>query len=160
MNNPFELEKMWKLIEHNCTVMKSDLEMEDQTPIVRLQQAPQQGGAQLPSLPLMGDLEICRNVPRHNVTTHKKQFRRASKLLLHPNDMPDIKLVEDKEMINRENRLEDRRNDNITLCELTEEPDSHEKVKKSINTVIPAKMVQDANKEEGIDDKSREETIN
>ena len=74
--------------------------------------------------------------------------------------MPDIKLVEEKEMINRENRLEDRRNDNITLCELTEEPDSHEKVKKSINTVIPAKMVQDTIKEEGIDDKSREEMIN
>ena len=32
--------------------------MEDQTPVVRLQQAPQCGGAQLPSLPLMGDPEI------------------------------------------------------------------------------------------------------
>ena len=29
MNNPFELEKLWKSIEHNCAVMKSDLEMED-----------------------------------------------------------------------------------------------------------------------------------
>ena len=58
MNNPFELEKLWKSIEHNCAVMKSDLEMEDQTLVVRLQQAPQCGGAQLPSLPLMGDPEI------------------------------------------------------------------------------------------------------
>ena len=58
MNNPFELEKLWESIEHNCTIMKRDLEREDQTPVVRLQQAPQQGGAQLPSLPLMGDPKI------------------------------------------------------------------------------------------------------
>ena len=63
MNNPFELEKLWKLIEHNCAIMKSDLEMEDQTPIVRLQQASQRGGAQLPSLPLMGNPEIYVTYP-------------------------------------------------------------------------------------------------
>ena len=57
-----------------------------------------------------------------------KQFGRASKLLLHPKDVPDIKLLEEKETINRKNRQEDRRDDNITLCELTEELDSHEKV--------------------------------
>ena len=58
MNNPFELEKLWKLKEHNCAVMKSDLEMEDQTLVVRLQQAPQHAAAQLPSLHLMGDPKI------------------------------------------------------------------------------------------------------
>ena len=89
-----------------------------------------------------------------------KQFRRASKLLIHPTDVPDIKLVEGKEMINRENRQEDRRDDNITLCELTEELDSHEKVERSINTVIPTKIVHNTIKEEGIDEKSNEETIN
>ena len=59
-----------------------------------------------------------------------KQFGRASKLLIHPEDMPDVKLVEEKEMINHENRLEDRKDDNVILCELTEELDSHEKAKK------------------------------
>ena len=38
--------------------MKSNLEMENQTQVVRLQQTPQRGGAQLPSFPLMGDPEI------------------------------------------------------------------------------------------------------
>ena len=37
MNNPFELEKLWKSIEHNCAIMKHDLEREDQTPVVRIQ---------------------------------------------------------------------------------------------------------------------------
>ena len=34
MNNPFEWQKLWKSIEHNCAIMNSDLEMEDQTPVV------------------------------------------------------------------------------------------------------------------------------
>ena len=74
--------------------------------------------------------------------------------------MPDIKLVEEKETINCENRLEDRKEDNIILCELTEEIDSHEKAEKSINTVFPTKIVHDAIKEEGIDEKSSEEMTN
>ena len=36
MNNPFELEKLWKSIEHNCAIMKRDLEREDQTPVIRM----------------------------------------------------------------------------------------------------------------------------
>ena len=35
MNNPFELEKLWKSIEHNSAIMKRDLEREEQTPVVR-----------------------------------------------------------------------------------------------------------------------------
>ena len=50
-----------------------------------------------------------------------KKFRIASKLLLHPKDVPDVKLLEEKEKINRKNRLEDRKDDNVILCELTEE---------------------------------------
>ena len=67
MNNPFELEKLWKSVEHNCVIMKRDLEKEEQTPIVRIQQTTQQnrqqGGAQLPSPPLMGDPEIYMMYP-------------------------------------------------------------------------------------------------
>ena len=37
MNNPFEVEKLWKSIEHNCAIMKHDLEREDQTLVVRIQ---------------------------------------------------------------------------------------------------------------------------
>ena len=37
MNNPFEIEKLWKSIEHNCAIMKRDLEREDQTLVVRIQ---------------------------------------------------------------------------------------------------------------------------
>ena len=36
MNNPFELEKLWKSVEHNCAIMKCDLEKKEQTPIVRI----------------------------------------------------------------------------------------------------------------------------
>ena len=73
-----------------------------------------------------------------------KQFGRASKLLLHPKDMPDVKLVEEKEAINCENRLEDRKDDNVIMCELTEQLDSHEKAEHSINIIIPTKIVHDA----------------
>ena len=95
--------------------------------------------------------KVCQQLPPEEVY---KQFGRTSKLLLHPKDVPDIKLVEEKETINCGNRLEDRRTDNVTLCELTEESNSHKKVKKSINTVISTKIVQDATEEEGKDDKS------
>ena len=53
MNNPFELEKLGKSIKHNSTIMKHDLEKEDQTPVVRIRQETQQRLTQLPSLPLM-----------------------------------------------------------------------------------------------------------
>ena len=36
MNNLFKLEKLWKSIEHNCAIMRCDLEREEQTPVVRV----------------------------------------------------------------------------------------------------------------------------
>ena len=74
--------------------------------------------------------KVCQQLPPEEVY---KQFERASKLLLHPKDVPDIKLMDLDRVINHEGKKESRRNDNITLCELTEEPNSHGKVKKSIN---------------------------
>ena len=62
-NNPFELEKLWKSIEHNSAIMKSDIETEEQTSVVRIWQETQRRGAQLPSLPLMGDPEIYVRCP-------------------------------------------------------------------------------------------------
>ena len=58
MNSPFELEILWKSIEHNCAIMKRDLEREDQTLVVRMRQTAQQGGAQLLSVPLMADRKL------------------------------------------------------------------------------------------------------
>ena len=74
--------------------------------------------------------------------------------------MPDIKLVEGKEMINCENKQGNKRDDSITLCELTEELDSHEKIEKSINTVFSTNIVHDEMKEEGADKRSSEELMN
>ena len=54
-----------------------------------------------------------------------KQFGRASKLLLHPKDVPDIKLPEKEETINRE--IQNEGEENTTLCELlTDEKISEE----------------------------------
>ena len=63
MNNPFKLEKLGKSIEHNSAIMKRDLQTEDQTPVVRIRRETQKRGAQLPSLPLMGDPEIYVRYP-------------------------------------------------------------------------------------------------
>ena len=41
--------------------------------------------------------KVCQQLPPEEVY---KQFGRTSKLLLHPKDMPDIKLMEEKETIN------------------------------------------------------------
>ena len=43
--------------------MKSDMETEEQTPVVRIRQETQRRGAQLPSLPLMGDPKIYIRYP-------------------------------------------------------------------------------------------------
>ena len=63
----FDLEKLWESIEHNSAIMKSDLDREDQTSVVRIQQTVHQNGeprrAQVPSLPLMGDPEIYVTYP-------------------------------------------------------------------------------------------------
>ena len=101
--------------------------------------------------------KVCQQLPPEEVY---KQYGRTTKLLLHPKDVPNINLVEEKEMINRKNKLENRRNGNVTLCELTEESSSDKKVEKLINTVISTKMVQHATKEECEDDKSSKEMIN
>ena len=59
MNHLFELEKLWKSIEHNSAIMKCDLEQETQTSVVRVRQTalestqPRRLTAQLPSLLLM-----------------------------------------------------------------------------------------------------------
>ena len=63
MNNPFELEKLWKSIEHNSAIMKCDLETEDQTLVVRIRQETQRRETQLPSLPVMVDPEIYVRYP-------------------------------------------------------------------------------------------------
>ena len=76
MNNPFELEKLWKSIEHNSTIMKSDMEMEEQTPVVRIRQETQRAGAQLPSLPLMGDPEIYVRYPDAMPSCARKNYVR------------------------------------------------------------------------------------
>ena len=69
--------------------------------------------------------------------------------------MPDVKLVEEKEAINRKNRLEDRKDDNVIMCELTEQLDSHEKAEHLINTVIPTKIVHDAKEHTYLSDYSK-----
>ena len=56
-----------------------------------------------------------------------KQFGRASKLLLHPKDVPNIKLQEKEETINREIQNEGEKN--TTLCEMsTDEKISEEPI--------------------------------
>ena len=76
MNNPFELEKLWKSIEHNSAIMKSDMETEEQTPVVRTRQETQRRGAQLPSLPLMGDPEIYVRYPDAMLPLARKNYVR------------------------------------------------------------------------------------
>ena len=58
--------------------------------------------------------KICQQLPPEEVY---KQFGRASKLLLHPKDVPDIKLQEKEETINRE--IQNEGEENTTLCELS-----------------------------------------
>ena len=100
--------------------------------------------------------KVCQQLPPEEVY---KQFGRASKLLLHPKDVPNINLGKGKEMINCKNKQGNKKDDSITLCELTEELDSHEKLEKSINTVFSTNIVHDVMKEEGVDKKSSKESI-
>ena len=68
--------------------------------------------------------KICQQLPPEEVY---KQFGRASKLLLHPKDVPDIKLQEKEEMINRE--IQNEEEENTTLCEMsTDEKISEEPI--------------------------------
>ena len=57
--------------------------------------------------------KICQQLPPEEVY---KQFGRASKLLLHPKDVPDIKLQGKEETINHE--IQNEGEENTTLCEL------------------------------------------
>ena len=57
--------------------------------------------------------KICQQLPPEEVY---KQFGRASKLLLHPKDVPDIKLQGKEETINRE--IQNEGEENTTWCEL------------------------------------------
>ena len=58
--------------------------------------------------------KVCQQLPPEEVY---RQFGRASKLLLHPSDVPDVKFLEVEKRINRE-----KGNDKITICELTAHP--------------------------------------
>ena len=101
--------------------------------------------------------KVCQQLPPEEVY---KQFGRASKLLLHPKDVPDITLMDLKKSINRKEKKESRRNDSITLCELTEELNPNGKVKKSINTLFTTNIGYAVTNEQGVDRKNSEESIN
>ena len=70
MNNPFELEKLWKSIGHNCAIMKGDLEREDQTPVIRIRQTAQRATITAPN----ERSQNLHNVPRCNAPTYKKEL--------------------------------------------------------------------------------------
>ena len=57
--------------------MKSDMETEEQTLVVRICQETQRRGAQLPSLPLMGGSRNLRKIPRCDATPCKKKLRKG-----------------------------------------------------------------------------------
>ena len=101
--------------------------------------------------------KVCQQLPPEEVY---KQFGRASKLLLHPKNVPHIILMEKEDTINREGEQQNRRDDNITLCELTKDLDPHEKLEKSINTVFSTNIEHMVKKVNDADSKSSEESIN
>ena len=100
--------------------------------------------------------KVCQQLPPEEVY---KQFGRASKLLLHPKDVPDIKLLDLERATNRKEKKESRRNDNITLCELTEEPNPNGKVKKLMTTLFATNIGYAVLKEQGVDRKNSKESI-
>ena len=75
--------------------------------------------------------KVCQQLSPEDVY---KQFGRTSKLLLHPKHVPNIKLLKEKETINRENNQGNDKDHNVTLCELTElHPQEEVKDKKMDN---------------------------
>ena len=101
--------------------------------------------------------KVCQQLPPEEVY---KQFGRASKLLLHPTDVPYIMLMEKENTVNREGKQQSRREDNITLCELTKDLDPHEKIEKLINTVFSTNIEHMVKKVTDADSESSEELIN
>ena len=89
-----------------------------------------------------------------------KQFGIASKLLLHPKDVPHIVLMEKETTINCEGKQQKRRDDSITLCELTKDSDPPEKLEKLINTVFSTNIEHMVKQVNDADRKSSEESIN
>ena len=99
--------------------------------------------------------KVCQQLPPEEVYG---QFGRASKLLLHPRDVPDIKLLRREETINRE--IKNEGEESTTLCELSEEMETPEKPEKSINKVFEANTMHMTRKKECTDEKNSEELIN
>ena len=99
--------------------------------------------------------KVCQQLPPEEVY---KQFGRVSKLLLHPRDVPDIKLLKREETINCE--LENEGDKSTTLCELSEEMDTYEKPEKLINKVVETNTVHMTRKKEGTDENNSKELIN
>ena len=73
MNNPFELEKLWKSIEHNSAIMKSDMETEEQTPVVRIWQETKKRSS-ITGTTTNGESRNLRQIPRCNATPCKKKL--------------------------------------------------------------------------------------
>ena len=75
MNNPFDIEKSWESIEHNSAAMKNEMEKEGQTSVIRIHRDSQRG-AQLPTIPLMGDPEIYVMYPDAMSSLTRKNYVR------------------------------------------------------------------------------------
>ena len=101
--------------------------------------------------------KVCQQLSPEEVY---KQFGRASKLLLHPKAVPHIILMEKENTINRKDEQQSRRDDNITLCELTKDLDPHEKLEKLINTFFSTNIEHMVKKVNDVDSKSSKESIN
>ena len=93
--------------------------------------------------------KICQQLPPEEVY---KQFGRANKLLLHPKDVPDIKLLEGEETINREVKEKE----STTLCEISEDMDVYKKSETAINTVFETNTVHMTGEKESTMEKNNE----
>ena len=105
--------------------------------------------------------KVCQQLPPEEVY---KQFGRASKLLLHPKDVPDIKLLNFEKSINRKEIVEKTRNEDINCCEPIEETNPSMNGKKVINIIFGTNMRYAVNQEQSKsydgDSKKSEESIN
>ena len=96
--------------------------------------------------------KVCHQLPPKEVY---QQFGRASKLLIHPKDIPDIELLIPNKTINRK---EDTAEVNeVIICNKNEdgEQTSCDKSEKSINTTTKQKGKQTANSEYSKEDTSK-----
>ena len=76
MNNPFDIEKLWKSIEHNSAVMKNNLEMENQTQVVRLRGDAMTRRSPATITPFNGRSQNLCSLPRCDAATYKKNYVR------------------------------------------------------------------------------------